>query len=221
MDKHRVAVAGASGRMGHMLIEAIHAAPDCQLAGALDVAASAAIGQDAAAFLGHSSGVAVTSDLKAGLKDAQVLIDFTRPEGTLAHLRACRELGVGLVVGTTGFSDAQKAEYRVIRDLYRASCAYLRPGRTAGEVCAYVTDIFGKAGLPYKPFIAGHGVVPFLAAARDAGCRTATGDQMVEAVQDMMLDFIARTLMLASVVERQALRAHPESRRECPLMARR
>lgn len=69
--------------------------------------------------------------------------------------------------------------------------------------------------------IAGHGVVPFLAAARDAGCRTATGDQMVEAVQDMMLDFIARTLMLASVVERQALRAHPESRRECPLMARR
>lgn len=55
-------------------------------------------------------------------------------------------------------SEAQKAEYRVIRDLYRAACAYLRPGRTAGEVCAYVTEIFGKAGLPYKPIIAGHGV---------------------------------------------------------------
>ncbi len=107
---HRVAVAGASGRMGHMLIEAIQAAPDCTLAGALDVAASPAIGQDACAFLGHASGVAVTADLHAGLQNAQVLIDFTRPEGTLAHLRVCRELGVGLVIGTTGFSDAQKAD---------------------------------------------------------------------------------------------------------------
>ncbi len=55
-------------------------------------------------------------------------------------------------------SAAQKAEYRVIRDLYRASCAQLRPGRTAGEVCAFVTESFGKAGLPYKPILAGHGV---------------------------------------------------------------
>ncbi|MGE0333336.1 MAG: 4-hydroxy-tetrahydrodipicolinate reductase [Ramlibacter sp.] len=107
---HRVAVAGASGRMGHMLIEAIQAASDCTLAGALDVAASPAIGQDACAFLGRASGVAVTADLRAGLQNSQVLIDFTRPEGTLAHLHACRELGVGLVIGTTGFSDAQKAE---------------------------------------------------------------------------------------------------------------
>ncbi|MHB1206127.1 MAG: M24 family metallopeptidase, partial [Rhodospirillaceae bacterium] len=55
-------------------------------------------------------------------------------------------------------SAAQKAEYRVIRDLYRASCAQLHPGRTAGEVCAFVTESFGKAGLPYKPILAGHGV---------------------------------------------------------------
>lgn len=55
-------------------------------------------------------------------------------------------------------SAAQKAEYRVIRDLYRAACAQLRPGRTAGEVCAFVTESFGKAGLPYKPILAGHGV---------------------------------------------------------------
>ncbi|MDM0051082.1 4-hydroxy-tetrahydrodipicolinate reductase [Variovorax sp. J22R115] len=106
----RVAIAGASGRMGHMLIEAVREAPDCCLAGALDVVGSAAIGSDAAAFLGFTSGVPVASDLRAGLKDAQVLIDFTRPEGTLAHLVVCRELGVQLVIGTTGFSDAQKAE---------------------------------------------------------------------------------------------------------------
>ena len=106
----RIAVAGASGRMGHMLIEALRASDDCRLAGALDIASSPAIGNDAGAFLGVASGVPVTADLKAGLEHAQVLIDFTRPEGTLAHLKACRELGVNAVVGTTGFSDAQKAQ---------------------------------------------------------------------------------------------------------------
>jgi len=106
----RVAIAGASGRMGHMLIEAVHQADDCRLAGALDIASSPALGTDASAFLGTSSGIAIVSDLRAGLKDAQVLIDFTRPEGTLAHLAVCRELGVQAVIGTTGFSEAQKAE---------------------------------------------------------------------------------------------------------------
>ncbi|MBX9833257.1 MAG: 4-hydroxy-tetrahydrodipicolinate reductase, partial [Burkholderiaceae bacterium] len=93
----RVAVAGASGRMGRMLIEAIRASDDCVLAGALDVAASPAIGSDATAFLGHASGVAITADIAAGLKNADVLIDFTRPEGTLAHLAVCSQLGVKVV----------------------------------------------------------------------------------------------------------------------------
>ena len=106
---HRVAIAGASGRMGHMLIEAVRAADDCALAGALDIAASPAIGADATAFLGHASGVVITSDLATGLAGALVLIDFTRPEGTLAHLAECRRLGVNMVIGTTGLSDAQKA----------------------------------------------------------------------------------------------------------------
>ena len=106
----RVAVAGASGRMGRMLIEALRARDDMVLAGALDVAASPAIGSDATAFLGHASGVAITADLRTGLKDADVLIDFTRPEGTLAHLALCCELGVKAVIGTTGFTEPQKAE---------------------------------------------------------------------------------------------------------------
>ena len=96
--------------MGHMLIEAIRLSDDCQLTGALDVASSPAMGEDATAFLGQKSGVLIQSDVATGLQDAQVLIDFTRPEGTLAHLTACRSLGVKLVIGTTGFSEAQKAE---------------------------------------------------------------------------------------------------------------
>jgi 4-hydroxy-tetrahydrodipicolinate reductase len=109
-SEHQVAVAGASGRMGHMLIEAIRASEDCRLAGALDIASSPSIGNDAAAFLGHASGVPVTADIATALDHAQVLIDFTRPEGTLAHLQVCRERGVKAVIGTTGFTDAQKAQ---------------------------------------------------------------------------------------------------------------
>lgn len=107
---HRIAIAGASGRMGQMLIEAVRAADDCVLTGALDISVSPAVGQDAGAFAGQASGVLITSDLVTGLKNSQVLIDFTRPEGTLAHLAVCRALGVGVVIGTTGFSDAQKAQ---------------------------------------------------------------------------------------------------------------
>ncbi len=84
----RVAVAGASGRMGRMLIEAVEGSDDCKLAGTLDIG----------------------RDIGANLADAQVLIDFTRPEGTMAHLAACRERGVKMVIGTTGFAEAHKAE---------------------------------------------------------------------------------------------------------------
>ncbi len=108
--KIAVAVAGASGRMGHMLIEAIRAADDCELAGALDVSTSPTIGQSALAFLGQNQGPQVTADLRLGLSGAKTLIDFTRPEGTLAHLKMCRELGVSAVIGTTGFTAQQKAE---------------------------------------------------------------------------------------------------------------
>ena len=108
--QHHIAIAGASGRMGHMLIEAIQAADDCTLSGALDIAGAAALGSDAAAFTGKPAGVAITADLAQGLQDAHALIDFTRPEGTMAHLAACRAAGVNLVIGTTGFSDAQKAQ---------------------------------------------------------------------------------------------------------------
>ena len=126
---HKVAVAGASGRMGHMLIEAIRASGDCQLAGALDVPSSPAIGNDAAAFLGHASGVPVTADLRAALSGAQVLIDFTRPEGTLAHLKVCRELKVNVVIGTTGFGEGEKAQ---IADAARDIAIVMAPNMSVG-----------------------------------------------------------------------------------------
>jgi 4-hydroxy-tetrahydrodipicolinate reductase len=108
----RIAVAGSSGRMGRMLIEGILARQDLALAGALDAQGSEAVGQDAAAFLGRPCGVTVTNDLSAGLADADVLIDFTRPDGTMQHLAACQRSAVRLVIGTTGFSEAQKSDIR-------------------------------------------------------------------------------------------------------------
>ena len=104
-----VAIAGSSGRMGRMLLEAVLADPGARLSGALDIPGSPALGQDATAAWGRASGVRVTADLRQGLLGADVLIDFTRPEGTLAHLAVCRELGVRAVIGTTGFSPEQKA----------------------------------------------------------------------------------------------------------------
>lgn len=108
----KIAIAGASGRMGKMLIETVLATPDAKLVGALDIAGCPAIGQDAGASLGVQTGVLITSDLAAGLKDAEFLIDFTRPEGTLVHLAAAREHGVKMIIGTTGFTDEQKAELK-------------------------------------------------------------------------------------------------------------
>jgi 4-hydroxy-tetrahydrodipicolinate reductase len=141
--QHQVAVAGASGRMGQMLIEAIRAADDCRLAGALDIAASPAIGNDAAAFLGHASGVPVTSDIRAGLEHAQVLIDFTRPEGTLAHLKVCRALGVKAVIGTTGLSDAQK---RQVEDAARDIAIVMAPNMSVGvNVTLKLLELAAKA----------------------------------------------------------------------------
>ena len=139
----RVAVAGASGRMGRMLIEAVTLSDDCVLSGALDVPGSAALGQDAAAFLGRTSGVAIVADVRAGLSGADVLIDFTRPEGTLAHLAACRELGVKAVVGTTGFSAEQKAEVAAVA---REIAIVMAPNMSAGvNVVLRLIDMAARA----------------------------------------------------------------------------
>ncbi len=141
--QQNIAVAGASGRMGQMLIEAIRLSHDCMLTGALDVAASPAVGNDASAFLGQASGVLIDADIHKGLKNASVLIDFTRPEGTMAHLAACRKLGVKLVIGTTGFSEAQKAE---IAAAAKEIAIVMAPNMSVGvNVTLKLLDLAAKA----------------------------------------------------------------------------
>ncbi|ALM84461.1 4-hydroxy-tetrahydrodipicolinate reductase [Bordetella sp. N] len=104
----RIAIAGAGGRMGRMLIETVLNTPGLELAVALDRKGSSDIGTDAAGFLGRDSGVRITDDLDA-LAAADCLIDFTRPEGTLTHLDACLRHNVKMVIGTTGIDEAGRA----------------------------------------------------------------------------------------------------------------
>ena len=135
----KVAIAGASGRMGQMLMDAVRASDDCVLTGALDRADSPSLGQDC----GAANGVLITSDLRQGLQGSDVLIDFTRPEGTLQHLRVCRELGVAAVVGTTGFSDAEKAE---IAEIAKSIAIVMSPNMSVGvNVTLKLLELAAKA----------------------------------------------------------------------------
>jgi 4-hydroxy-tetrahydrodipicolinate reductase len=103
-----VAIAGSGGRMGRTLIEAVLAADDARLAAALEAPGNPLLGKDAGELVGQACGVAVSDDVAAALAQADCLIDFTRPEGTLQHLAAARKRGVHMVIGTTGFSAEQK-----------------------------------------------------------------------------------------------------------------
>lgn len=109
MVQLRVAIAGVNGRMGKVLVEAVARHPQTVLSGALEHAESEALGLDAGYAVGLKTGVAISADIEAVLAASDVLIDFTRPEPTLAHLQQCVAHGVNMVIGTTGFDDAGKA----------------------------------------------------------------------------------------------------------------
>jgi 4-hydroxy-tetrahydrodipicolinate reductase len=107
MDGMRIAVAGAAGRMGRMLVRAVAEEPGCRLSGALERPGSAVIGTDAGLLAGAVDiGVQVTDDVGRVLADADALLDFTAPEGTTAFAEKAAELGLVHVVGTTGLAES-------------------------------------------------------------------------------------------------------------------
>lgn len=113
----RIAVAGASGRMGLCLIKAALAAQQAELTVAVSRPGSLAVGKDAGELAGVApAGVVVTDDLAAALDRFDVLIDFTRPEASMNYIEICRQAGKKVVIGTTGYSDAQKAAIAAAAD---------------------------------------------------------------------------------------------------------
>ena len=108
MTTLKIAIAGSSGRMGRALLEAVLQSADMRLGAALEQEGDAHLNQDAGELVGAPCGVAISAEVEKSVRGCDALIDFTRPEGTLAHLAACRKLGVKMVIGTTGFSVEQK-----------------------------------------------------------------------------------------------------------------
>lgn len=94
--------------MGRALLEAVLHSADLRLGAALEQKGDLHLGKDAGELVGASCGIAISAELETSLRGCDALIDFTRPEGTLAHLAACRKAGVKMVIGTTGFSVEQK-----------------------------------------------------------------------------------------------------------------
>jgi 4-hydroxy-tetrahydrodipicolinate reductase len=112
MSGVRVAIAGAGGRMGRALLDAATSTEGVSLGAALEMPGTPWPGRDAADLCANAKGVTIGTDLAAALRGADVLVDFTRPEGTLAHVRACRDAKKAIVIGTTGFAQAGLDEIR-------------------------------------------------------------------------------------------------------------
>ncbi len=106
----RVAIVGAAGRMGRMLIEAVAADEQCTLGAAIIKPGESLLGVDAGDLVGVGPlTVPLSDDLSAAIDAFDVLIDFTAPQSTMAHVELCRQHGKGVVIGTTGLDAEQKA----------------------------------------------------------------------------------------------------------------
>ena len=107
--KTNIAIAGAAGRMGRRLIEACINEPNTDLTAAFERPESSLIGSDAGELAGiNRLDVSIVGELDAIINDFDVLIDFTTPQSTLAHLAACRAAHKRIVIGTTGFSAEER-----------------------------------------------------------------------------------------------------------------
>jgi 4-hydroxy-tetrahydrodipicolinate reductase len=125
----RIAVAGAGGRMGQTLIEAVLDAPDLALGAAFDIASCGLMGRDAGERFGRATGVDVGSDSVSAIGSTDVLIDFTRPAGTMVHVAACTKAGVAAVIGTTGLSEPDR---RALGEFARTIPIVFAPNMSVG-----------------------------------------------------------------------------------------
>ncbi len=139
----RVAITGAAGRMGRTLIEAADEAADVQLGAAFEMSGHDALGTDAGVLAGlGSQGVVLSDSIAAALDQFDALIDFTRPEGTLHALTHCRAAGKAMIIGTTGFSDAQKQQ---LKDAARDIPIVFAPNMSVGvNLCLKLLDMAAR-----------------------------------------------------------------------------
>jgi 4-hydroxy-tetrahydrodipicolinate reductase len=139
----RLAVAGAAGRMGRHLVEACNRFDDARCTVATEHSGHSCIGADVGELAGIGKlNVMVSSDLAQASDDFDVLIDFTRPEATLANLEVCRSAGKRMVIGTTGFSAQQKQQ---IADIARSIPLMMAPNMSVGvNLCFKLLEVAAR-----------------------------------------------------------------------------
>ncbi len=139
----RIAVAGAAGRMGKALIQAIAAHPDISLTAATVRSDSSLVGADAGELAGAGRlDVPLSGDLAAVIEDFDVLIDFTTIELTLSNAAVCASAGKPMVVGTTGFDDAGKTKLKDVSG--RTALCVASNFSTGVNLCFKLLDIAAK-----------------------------------------------------------------------------
>ncbi len=135
----KIAIAGAPGRMGRALIQAVHNAKEggVELTAAIHRADSSFIGMDSGEIAGiGKNGVLIVETLARVINDFDVLIDFTLIEPTLEHLEICKSNGKSIVIGTTGFNDEQKL---VIADAAQSISVVFAPNMSVGvNLCLHL-----------------------------------------------------------------------------------
>jgi 4-hydroxy-tetrahydrodipicolinate reductase len=136
----RIGIAGAAGRMGRSIIEICGATEGVVIGAAIERPGCPGIGRDAGELAGTGRlGIALKSDLAEIAGRVDVLIDFTSPAATVGHVRACRELGLRMVIGTTGFDAAQRRE---IADAARGIAIVQSPNMSVGvNLCFRLAEL--------------------------------------------------------------------------------
>ncbi|HEY9197955.1 MAG TPA: 4-hydroxy-tetrahydrodipicolinate reductase [Gammaproteobacteria bacterium] len=139
----RIAIAGAAGRMGRSLLEAARHSEGIAVTAALEHPEHGQIGSDAGLLAGLGEiGIPLSADLASLTGVFDVLIDFTRPQGTLANLAVCRAAGRRMVIGTTGFSDAEKKQ---LQDASRDIGIVFAPNMSVGvNLCLKLLDMAAR-----------------------------------------------------------------------------
>ncbi len=121
---------GAAGRMGQCIIDLIQRADDCELVGAVEVPGHSAVGLDVGSFVGCGDiGVDVSDELESVVDQADVVIDFSLPGGTIENAKICAEYATPLVIGTTGISPTQEGQ---LQQLVRTFPCVLAPNMSIG-----------------------------------------------------------------------------------------
>ncbi len=139
----RVAIVGAAGRMGKSLIQAVTDSDGFVLGAATERPGSSLVGADAGELAGVGRlDVTISDDLEAVADSFDVLIDFTAPQVTMNHLAVCKAHGKQIVIGTTGFSDEQKAE---LQDAAKSMAIILAPNMSVGvNLCFKLLDMAAR-----------------------------------------------------------------------------